>query len=98
LVHLYWVYLSRNFNSFSIRNMQFIWNRQLKAKAVRVPTPAPQVEDVQVAHIPEPEPEPPKVVEPQAEPEPEPEPPKVVEPEPAQEVALPEQEETAPES
>ena len=59
--------------------MQFIWNRQLKAKAVRVPPP---VEDVQVAHIPEPEAEAPQVVE----------------PEPAQEVALPEQEETAPES
>ena len=75
--------------------MQFIWNRQLKAKALRVP---PAVEDVQVAHIPEPEPEAPKVVEP--EPVPEPEAPKVVEPEPepAQEVALPEQEETAPES
>jgi hypothetical protein len=63
--------------------MQFIWNRQLKAKALRVP---PAVEDVQVAHIPEPEPEAPKVVEPEPVPE------------PAQEVALPEQEETAPES
>jgi len=75
--------------------MQFIWNRQLKAKAVRVPPP---VEDVQVAHIPEPEAEAPKVVEPEPEPVPEPEAPQVVEPEPAQEVALPEQEETAPES
>ena len=90
--------------------MQFIWNRQRNARAARVPPPAPQVEDVQVAHIPEPEP--PKVVEPELEPEPEapkvvepelvpePEPPKVVEPEPEpeQDVALPEQEETAPES
>ena len=60
--------------------MQFIWNRQRNARAVRVPPVA--------------QPQPPKVVEPQppklAEPEPE--------PEPEQEVALPEQEETTPES